>query len=113
MKNYNIIFVIKDEDAILESNNFIKTTSIIKLNCYDRPLLQIQHIFKLYNDWMVLQKLYSSKEINFEFFLCCQLFKITLDNCDNKIKQSLNQIKRINDQLLAKDIKISEKITFA
>ena len=86
IQDYDTIFIIESENAILESNNSIRTISIIKLNYYDKPLLQSQYINKSYDIWMTLQNLYSSKEVSSEFFLCHQLFEITLDNCDNKMK---------------------------
>ena len=46
---------------------------------------------------MALQNLYSPKGFSFEFILCRQLFETTLNNCDNKIKNYLNQVKRVHD----------------
>ena len=86
IQDYDTVPVIEGENTILESNNFIKTTSIIKLNCDEGPLLQIQYINKSYDIWMALQNLYSLKEFSSEFFLYCQLLETTLDNCNNKIK---------------------------
>ena len=54
IQDYDTVPVIEDENIILEFNDFIKITSIIKLNCYDELLFQIQHINKSYDIWMAL-----------------------------------------------------------
>ena len=47
-KDYGVAPVIEEKNFILKSIDSIETTSIIKLNYYDKPLLQVQHISKLY-----------------------------------------------------------------
>ena len=85
----------------------------MKLNLYDGPLLQIRHITKPYEVWKALENLYSPKGFSLEFLLCKELFDTTLEKSRYHMETYLNQIKRLYDQLTAKNIIIPEKVIFA
>ena len=112
IQNYDIELMIEGENLVAKNAESIKTTSLIKLNCYDEPLLQVQHITKSYEIWLALQNLYSFKGFSSKFLLCRELFNTSLESFD-KMKIYLNQVKRLNDQLRAKDILLLDKIIFA
>ena len=84
--------------------NATKTTSLMKLNLYDGPLLQVRHISKPVEVWKALENLYSPKGFSSEFLLCKELFDSTLEKSNNKMELYLNQVKRLYDQLTAKNV---------
>ena len=95
--NHNIATIIENEQSILLSNEIEKTKSIILLTLVNESLIQIQHIEKLYNIWKALRNLYASKEFSNDFYLCKKFFNTTLKSCENKMKNYINNFKRIND----------------
>ena len=111
--NYDIKTIIEGEQPIMLSNEAEKAKSIILLNLADGPLVQIQHIEKPYDIWEALRNLYASKGFNNDFYLCQEFFNTTLESCESKMKDYINNLKRISDQLYAKNIKLSDKIIFA
>ena len=111
--NYDIKTVIESEQLVLLSNEIEKAKSMILLNLTDGPLVQIQHIKKPYNIWKTLRNLYASKRFNNDFYLCKKNFNTKIEFCENKMKNYINNFKRINDQLYAKNIKLFNKIIFA
>ena len=111
--NYDIETVIENEQFVLLSNEAEKAKSVILLNLTDGPLVQIQHIEKSYNIWKTLRNLYASKEFSNDFYLCEIFFNTTLEFCKNKMKDYINNLKRISDQLYAKNIKLLDTIIFA
>ena len=111
--DYNYSAIIEN-DLLTESNqNATKTTSLMKLNLYDESLLQVRHISKSVKVEKVLKNLYSSKGFSSEFLLYKELFDSTLEKSNNKMKLYLNQVKRLYDQLTAKNVIIPEKVIFA
>ena len=113
IKNYNSQLLVENDST---TRNMFKdverAASLILLNLYEGSLLQIQHIVNSYDIWIALKNLYNSKEFSSKFLLCRQLFEISLVNCDDNMKQYLNQIKRLNDQLITKKILIFEKVIY-
>ena len=95
--NHNIATIIENEQSILLSNEIEKTKSIILLTLVNESLIQIQHIEKLYNIWKALRNLYASKGFSNDFYLCKEFFNTTLKSCENKMKNYINNFKRIND----------------
>jgi len=111
--NFGYEPVVEGEEPINESPEAAKTTAIIKLNLADGPLLQIRHIFKAFDVWAALKDLYSPKGFSSEFLLCKELFDTTLKGNNHRMENYLNQVKRLYDQLTAKDVIIPEKVIFA
>ncbi len=73
----------------------------------------MRHISKPYEVWKALENLYSPKGFSSEFLLCKELFDTTLEKSNNKMEIYLNQVKRLHDQLTAKNVIIPEKVIFA
>ena len=111
--NYDIETIVEDEQSVLLSKKAEKAKSIILLNLADESLVQIQHIEKSYDIWEALRNLYASKRFNNDFYLCKEFFNTTLEFCENKMKDYINNLKRISDQLYAKNIKLLDKVIFA
>ena len=111
--NHDIATVIEGEQPVLLSNEAEKAKSIILLNLADGPLVQIQHIEKPYDIWEALRNLYASKGFSNDFYLCKEFFNTTLESCEDKMKDYINNLKRISDQLYAKNIKLPDKVIFA
>lgn len=105
--------VIENEPLVEPDQNAIKAEALIKLNLFDSSLLQVRHISKLYEVWKALENLYSPKGFSSEFLLCKELFDTTLEKSKNKMEIYLNQVKRLYDQLTAKNVIIPEKVIFA
>ena len=112
ISNHDIATVIEGEQSVLLSNEVEKAKSIILLNLADGSLVQIQHIEKFYDIWKALRNLYASKGFNNDFYLCKEFFNTTLEFCEGKMKDYINNFKRISDQLYAKNIKLSDKVIF-
>ena len=89
-----------------------KMKFVILLNLKDDSLVQIQHVEKFYNIWQELRNLYISKEFSNDFYLCKKFFNTTLESCDNNMKDYINNLKRINNQLRVKNIKLFNKIIY-
>ena len=102
-----------EQDNLIPDDKAEKAASIIKLNCLHGPLLQTQNIKKPYDLWFAFNNLYAPRGFNSEFLICRELFKTNLAKCNNNMEIYLNQVKRLNDQLIAKDIIIPEKVIFA
>ena len=109
--NYGIETV--DGQSVILSNEAEKAKSIILLNLADGPLVQIQHIEKPYDIWEALRNLYASKGFSNDFYLCKEFFNTTLEFCEDKMKDYINNLKRISDQLYTKNIKLPDKVIFA
>ena len=105
--------MIEDDLSILLFKEVEKIKFIILLNLADESLVQIQHIEKLYDIWEALRNLYVSKRFNNDFYLCKEFFNTTLKFCEGKMKNYINNFKRISDQLYAKNIKLLDKVIFA
>ena len=85
---------------------------VILLNLKNDLLVQIQHVEKSYNIQQELRNLYISKKFSNDFYFCKKFFNTTLELCDNNMKSYINNLKRINDQLHFKDIKLSNKVIY-
>ena len=48
IQDYDIESMIEDENLVVKNAKSIKTISLIKFNCYNESLLQVQHIIKSY-----------------------------------------------------------------
>ena len=113
VQDFGYTAVVENGPLIEPDQSAIKSVSLIKLNCFDGPLLQVRHISKPYEVWKALENLYSPKGFSSEFLLCKELFDTTLEKSNNKMELYLNQIKRLYDQLTAKNVIIPEKVIFA
>jgi len=111
--NFSYSAVIENETLVEPDQNTIKAEALIKLNLFDGLLLQVRHISKPYKVWKALENLYSPKGFSSEFPLCKELFDTTLEKLNNKMELYLNQVKRLYDQLTAKNVIIPEKVIFA
>ena len=99
--------------SILLFKEVEKIKFIILLNLVDESLVQIQHIEKSYDIWKALRNLYVSKRFSNDFYFCKNFFNTTLKSCEDKMKDYINNFKRISDQLYAKNIKLVDKVIFA
>ena len=97
IQNYDIEFVIESQPSMLLFKKVEKMKFVILLNLKNDSLIQIQHVEKFYNIWQKLRNLYASKEFSNDFYFCKKFFNITLESCDNNIKDYINNLKRIND----------------
>ena len=113
ISNYGIETVVEGGQPVLLSNEAEKAKSVILLNLADGPLVQIQHIEKSYDIWEALRNLYASKGFSNDFYLCKEFFNTTLESCEGKMEDYINNLKRISDQLYAKNIKLPDKVIFA
>ena len=111
--NLDIEFVIEGGLSILLFKEVEKIKFIILLNLVDESLVQIQHIEKSYDIWKALRNLYASKGFSNDFYLYKKFFNTTLKFCEGKMKNYINNFKRISDQLYAKNIKLVDKVIFA
>ena len=113
IQDYGIESVIEGQSSVLLSKDAEKVKSVILLNLEDGPLVQIQHVDKPYNIWQGLRNLYASKGFSNDFYLCREFFNTTLESCDNNMEGYINNLKRISDQLRAKNIKLPDKVIYA
>ena len=111
--NHGMEAVIEGQQPVLLSNEGQKAKSIILLNLTDGPLIQIRHIQHPYDIWEALRNLYASKGFSNDFYLCKEFFNTTLESCEGKMEAYINKIKRISDQLYAKNIQLPDKVIFA
>ena len=108
IQDFGYTAVVENGPLVEPDQSAIKSVSLMKLNLYDGPLLQVRHISKPYEVWKALKNLYSPKGFSSEFLLCGELFDTTLEKSNNKMELYLNQIKRLYDQLTAKNVLIPE-----
>ena len=112
ISNHDMKAVIESQQLVLLFNENQKAKSIILLNLIDDSLIQIRHIQHSYNIWKALRNFYVLKKFSNDFYLCKNFFNTTLKFCEGKMKAYINKIKRINDQLYAKNIQLFDKIIF-
>ena len=113
IQDFGYTAVVENGPLVEPDQSAIKSVSLMKLNLYDGPLLQVRHISKPYEVWKALENLYSPKGFSSEFLLCKELFDTTLEKLNNKMELYLNQIKRLYDQFTVKNVLIPEKVIFA
>lgn len=98
-------------DTPLEEQD--KATALIRLALKDGPLLQT----KIEEDplalWNRLKTLYEPKGFSSEFLICKELFRTTLANTGKNIESYLNKIKRLTDDLAARNLAIPNKVIAA
>jgi hypothetical protein len=100
------------KEAATKAEQSLKALALIRLNLADGLLLQTRNentAFLLYNK---LKRLYKPKGFIAEFLICRELFDTTLAKANN-IEAYLNKIKRLNDDLTARDLKIPDQVIMA
>jgi len=90
-----------------------KAIAYIRLALADGPLLQTRNITDPCRLWQKLQALYEPKGFSSDFLICKELFETTLSKMDNSIENYLNQIKRLTDDLSARNLTILNKVIAA
>lgn len=90
-----------------------KAIAYIRLSLADGPLLQTRNISDPCQLWAKLKALYEPKGFSSEFLICKELFETTLSRFNNSIEDYLNQIKRLTDDLSARDLAIPNKVVAA
>src|SRR5436305_1073312 len=90
-----------------------KAIAYIRLALADGPLLQTRNITDPCRLWQKLQALYEPKGFSSDFLICKELFETTLSKMDNSIENYLNQIKRLTDDLSARNLTIPNKVIAA
>jgi gag-polypeptide of LTR copia-type len=89
-----------------------KAISNIKLLLEDGPLLQIQHIDVAKEAWTSLEKLYSCGGFTSEFLICKELFDTNLTRFSS-MKEYLNKVKQLTDQLKVKRLELPVQVIIA
>lgn len=90
-----------------------KATALIRLALKDGPLLQTKLETDPLQIWRRLQTLYEPKGFSSEFLICKELFKTTLANTGKNIESFLNKIKRLTDDLAARNLGLPTKVIAA
>lgn len=108
-KGYYEIMTSEEPNNLTQSK---KALAYIRLALADGPLLQTRNIDDPRKVWTALKQLYEPKGFSSEFLLCKQLFETTLSRSKN-IESYLNQIRRLTDDLSAKNLTIPNKVIAA
>ena len=87
-----------------------KVLATIRLALGDGPLLQVYHVPNTSAILERLKALYSTKGFSSEFLLFKEFFKTTLILYDRSIETFINTIRRIYNNLRAKDLQVPEKL---
>ena len=98
---------------IERQNRGKKAIAYIRLALSDGPLLQTRNITDPCLLWSKLKALYEPKGFSSDFLICKELFETTLSRFGNSIESYLNQIKRLTDDLAARNLAIPNKIIAA
>ena len=104
---------IAEADLILRNDRAKRALAYIRLALSDGPLLQTRNIIDPCILWNTLKTLYEPKGFSSEFLLCKQLFETTLAKTGNSIENYINRIKRLTDDLSARNIEIPTKVIAA
>jgi hypothetical protein len=103
-----------DEVEKLEYNKLaLKATAQIRLALGNGPLLQTKNVTNPYSLWQAIKQLYEPKGFSSEFLILKELFSTTLRNSKYDIEDYLATIKRLNDDLNAREIKLPIKVIIA
>jgi hypothetical protein len=104
----------EQQTASLERQNRAKKAiAYIRLALSDGPLLQTRNITDSCLLWSKLKALYEPKGFSSEFLIYKELFETTLSRLGNFIENYLNQIKRLTDDLSARNLIIPNKVIAA
>jgi hypothetical protein len=79
----------------------------------DGPLLQTRNFNDSLLLWKQLEALYQPKGFSSEFLISRDLFSTTLTGCKGSIEDYLTRIRRLTDELAAKDLAIPNKVIAA
>jgi hypothetical protein len=90
-----------------------KGLSMIRLSLDDGPLLQIRQCKTAATTWTSLKNLYSPKGFSSEFLICKELFETDLESCNHSMENFLNTVKRLTDELKAKEIELPNQVILA
>lgn len=90
-----------------------KATAYIRLALADGPLLQTRSITNPYYLWGALKNLYETKGFSSEFLICKDLLNTKLSNTQSGIEDYLAKIKRLTDDLRAKNIILPDRFIAA
>lgn len=91
----------------------LKACSLIRLGLNDGPLLQTRHITDSMILWNTLKALYEPKGFSSEFLTCKEFFNQTLARNGGSMERYLTQIKRLTDDLSARNLGIPNKVIAA
>ncbi|POS82659.1 hypothetical protein EPUL_005826, partial [Erysiphe pulchra] len=86
-----------------------KALADIQLCLEDGPLLQVHNLTRAHQTWVALKNLYSPKGFSSEFLILKELFSCKLSKFDC-MEDFLNTIKRLNDDLTSKEIKLPKQV---
>jgi hypothetical protein len=100
-------------ESLKRQNRAKKAITYIRLALSDGPLLQTRNITDSCLLWFKLKALYEPKGFSSEFLIYKELFEITLSRLGNSIENYLNQIKRLTDDLSARNLVILNKVITA
>ena len=68
IQDFGYTAVVENGPLVEPDQSAIKSVSLMKLNLYDGPLLQVRHISKPYKVWKALENLYSPKGFSSESY---------------------------------------------
>ena len=106
-------FSMSELDIILRNDRAKRALVYIWLALCDGLLMQTRNIIDFCILWSTLKILYEPKGFSSEFLLCKQLFETTLVKTGNSVENYINRIKRLTDDLSARDLRILIKVIAA
>ena len=102
-----------DEQTAQRQEQSLKAAALIRLALDDGPLLQTRHFTDAIGLWNALKSLYEPKGFSSEFLICKELFSTTLAKCGHSIEAYLTKVKRLTDDLTARNLTIPNKVIAA
>jgi hypothetical protein len=90
-----------------------RAAAIIRLSLEDGPLIQTRGINDALTLWERLKALYEPKGFSSEFLLSKELFNTTLAKSGHSMESYLTTVKRLTDDLAAKNLAIPNKVIAA
>jgi gag-polypeptide of LTR copia-type len=90
-----------------------KASAVIRTKLADGPLLQTKGITDSVGLWNQLRSLYEPRGFSSEFLTCKELFRTTLTRCNNSMDTYLNKIRRLTNDLAARNLAIPNKVIVA
>src|SRR3981189_1011915 len=101
------------EEITNRTQRSYKAAALIRLSLEDGPLIQTRGITDAMALWDRLKALYEPKGFSSEFLTCKELFSTTLAKCGNSMEGYLTKVKRLTDDLAARNLAIPNKVIAA
>jgi gag-polypeptide of LTR copia-type/Zinc knuckle len=101
------------ELIVKRNDRTFRAAAIIRLSLEDGPLIQTRGISDALDLWNRLKALYEPTGFSSEFLTCKELFSTTLAKCGNSVEAYLTKVKRLTDDLAARNLAIPNKVIAA